>query len=184
MADETHISLRDRLRRETATAHDRVDSLFGACDFGTEEGYGAFLSAQSTAWETLRPILDPGSLARADALRRDLAELGLPTPQPIAGTPLPDSASLGHRYVLEGSRLGSILLHRTLLEKSPELAERASAYLRESANISAWKQLSTKLQIDSGEHDRSDQLVDDARFVFGLFENSWRVTEPAAVEVD
>jgi heme oxygenase len=171
-------SLRDRLRRETAEAHQRVDDLFGSCDFSTEAGYGFFLSAQSRAWETLRPLLDQGSLARADALRDDLDRLDLPTPSSL-GIAIPWEASLGHRYVLEGSRLGSTVLMRELLEKAPAMAERAGAYLRESGKIAGWKQLSTALQDNRDDHDNDPTIIDDALFVFGLFERAWRATDSA-----
>ena len=182
MADDDAPSLRDRLRQETADAHRRVDALFGSCELSSEQGYGFFLSAQSQAWETLRPLLDQGSLARADALRDDLDRLGLPTPAPLDIT-LPRNASIGHLYVLEGSRLGSTVLMRELLAKAPEMAERAGAYLRESGKIEGWKQLSTALQKDRDGCDRDGFIIDDALFVFGLFERAWRVTYSAQTKV-
>ena len=171
-------SLRDRLRRETAAAHERVDALFGSCDFATREGYGAFLSAQATAWETLRPMLDSGSTARADALREDLETLDLAVPAPL-DVALPASATIGHRYVLEGSRLGSTVLMRELIAKAPALAEDAGAYLRESQKIDGWKLVSTGLQNDRDGCDNESAIIDDALFVFGLFEEAWRATDGA-----
>ena len=171
-------SLRDRLRRETAQAHQRVDHLFGSQNLGDEQGYGRFLSAQACAWESLRPLLDSGSLARADALREDLRALGLPLPARLPG-PLPGALSLGHSYVLEGSRLGSTLLLRALDEASPALAARANSYLTESAKIESWKLLSTRLQSDHSGRDRIDAIIDDALFVFGLFERAWQATDRA-----
>lgn len=183
MTDEKPISLRDRLRRETAEAHGRVDKLFGSFDFGTDQGYVGFLRAQGTAWETLRPLLDPGSLARADALRDDLDRLGEAQPVPLARERLPASLSAGHQYVLEGSRLGSIMLLRELEAKAPAMAQRASAYLTESGKIESWKQLSTRLQIDRDGDDTSAASIDDALFVFGLFERAGRATDSALAKV-
>lgn len=167
-------TLRDRLRHETATAHGRVDALFGSCDLATEQGYGAFLYAQAQAWETLRPVLDADSLARADALRRDLEALGLPIPAPLDAISLPAEASIGHRYVLEGSRLGSTVLWRELSAKAPDLAERAGDYLLESQKIDPWKSLSTSLQKDDRDPASADAAVGDAIFVFDLFERAWQ----------
>lgn len=151
--------------------------MFGACDFGTEQGYGAFLRAQAAAWETLRPLLDTGSTARADALRRDLEALDIETPRPLANVELPAQASLGHRYVLEGSRLGSAVLLRQLQAKSPGLADRAGAYLAESGDTSEWKKLSTSLQMASDGYVNEEAIIEDAMFVFGLFERSWHAVE-------
>jgi heme oxygenase len=170
-------SLRARLRRETAGAHERVDALFGACDFGTERGYGAFLRAQAVAWETLRPLLDQGSRARADALLRDLDELGLDVPRPLADVQLPQEATIGHDYVLEGSRLGSAVLLRQLQAKSPALADRASAYLLESGDTASWKLLFTRLQKGGDACANEEDIIGDALFVFDLFERSWHVMD-------
>lgn len=179
MTDQISLpSLRETLRRETAAAHGRVDELFGSGDFGDAAVYRRFLGAQARAWESLRPLLDAGSIARADALRADLDELGLAVPDPLAEH-LPDALSIGHRYVLEGSRLGSTLLLRELAEASPDLAGRASAYLTESAKIDDWKQLSTRLQIDRAGGVKTRRIIDDALFMFGLFERAWQATNSA-----
>lgn len=178
MAEDNVISLRDRLRRETGDAHARVDSLFGSCDFATERGYRTFLLAQAAAWETLRPLLDAGSLARADALREDLGQLDMAVPAPL-NIALPARETIGHRYVLEGSRLGSTVLMRELAAKAPVMAERASAYLRESQKLDHWKSLSTSLQMDDDRCDNHGAIIDDALFVFGLFERAWRATDSA-----
>lgn len=180
--DRVDMSLRDRLRRETAAAHQRVDDLFGSSDFSDEQSYGHFLRAQSRAWESLRPLLDEGSVARADALRDDLDELGLDIPLPLSGA-LPDALSIGHRYVLEGSRLGSTVLLRELATASPALAQRASGYLMESAKIDGWKHLSTRLQMDRDGCDSPDAIIDDALFVFSLFERAWQATASAPAKV-
>ena len=166
-------SLRDRLRQGTAQAHAQVDALFGSADFATRDGYVGFLVGQAVAWETLRPILDPSSLARSDALREDLLRLGSAVPRPVTATDLPDPMSLGHRYVLEGSRLGSILLGRLLAERSPDLAPQANAYLTESAKIEPWKRLSATLQNMPGDHASAELAVADAAAMFGLFERAW-----------
>jgi len=183
LKDRTKLSLRDGLRLDTAEAHERVDALFGGADFATLRGYRAFLLAQAVAWETLRPILEGGSLARADALRQDLDALAIPHPSPLAGTSLPPALSLGHRYVLEGSRLGSAVLLRDLRDRSPDIAERAGAYLRESGNVDGWKQLSTSLQMTERACGKEGRAVDDALFIFGLFERSWRAADGALPEL-
>ena len=183
MVASNAISLRDRLRQETTDAHARVDALFGSCDLADEAGYAAFLMAQGAAWETLRPLLDDDSTARADALRRDLDDLDLPRPRSLHDVALPAEASLGHRYVLEGSRLGSTVLLRELAANAPALFARASAYLTESARIEPWKKLSTGLLKDQGGRDRDGGIIDDALFVFGLFERAWWATDSAKANI-
>jgi len=102
----------------------------------------------------------------------DLARLGSVVPGPVAGD-LPEPMSLGHRYVLEGSRLGSILLSRLLAERSPDLARRANAYLTESAKIEPWKRLSATLQKMPEDHASGGLAVADALAMFDLFERAW-----------
>ena len=186
MSDIFTLSLRDLLRFRTAEAHARIDGLFGSCDLGSRAGYERFLMAQSVAWESWSPVLDERSQSRARALRGDLAMLGVPVPRSLPIL-MPAALSLGHRYVIEGSRLGSAFLLRRLGSMAPELARQASAYLEESAKIEAWRELSTALQYDHRSYDSPLAIVDDALFVFGSFERAWRVTYSAqmkAAELD
>lgn len=172
-------TLIEALRVATREAHSRVDALFGASDFTADAGYIRFLTAQGAAWETLRPILSEASRGRADALREDMAALGQAVPQALPHTGLPSSDSIGLRYVLEGSRLGSTVLLRRLEDNGSKAALTASNYLRRSADVGPWKQLSTLLQTDCDGVDRIAGINKDALFVFGLFESAWRATDSA-----
>lgn len=173
---DTAPSLRDLLRSATRTAHDRVDALFGSCDLATPEGYTRFLTAQAAAWETLAPVLDAPSQARLAGVRADLDTLGVPRPAKVEGVETPAAGSLGMRYVLEGSRLGSTVLLRDLAERAPDLIERAGAYFTASSDLSSWKALSTILQ----SHPRSDAsdttVLADATATFDLFERAFHAT--------
>ena len=172
-------SLIEALRGATRDAHARVDALFGACDFAVDSDYARFLIAQSAAWETLRPILTNASLDRADALREDVVALGLTVPPTLKTDRLPAADSLGLRYVLEGSRLGSTVLLRLLDAKASTNAVTASHYLRTSADVAPWKLLSTLLQTSRDAPDKIEADIQDALFVFGLFESAWRATDSA-----
>jgi len=123
-------TVRWKLRAATADAHERVDRVFSAFDLSTREGYGAFLQAQAQALLPLERALDAGAgpaLAldwpdrrRGTALLADLANLGLDVPSGETVAPIGDEAeALGTLYVLEGSRLGGILLKRSLPEGFP-----------------------------------------------------------------
>jgi heme oxygenase len=170
---EADNSLRGLLRRETRDAHERVDRLFGSCDFGREGDYIDFLRAQAVAWLTLEPVLDAGSKARFGALVEDLAALGEPVPDRIDAPAVPDAESAGMRYVLEGSRLGSTVLLRELRARSPALADRASAYLTASADPASWKATSTWLQMRPRDDASDTAALNDARTTFGIFERAF-----------
>ncbi|MDB5686935.1 MAG: hypothetical protein JWR77_1524 [Rhizorhabdus sp.] len=174
------ISLRDLLRAETRADHDRVDAAFGSCDFARPDDYRRFLIAQAAAWQTLEPVLDKGSLDRLIAIGADLEVLGIAVPPPLDDYDLPDSMSLGMRYVLQGSRLGSTVLLRDLQAASPAMAQKASRYLVASAQLDEWCELSSKLQMRCVHDATETVMVEDARCTFGLFERAWRFTQPMA----
>lgn len=108
------------LRDRTATAHAMVESLVGTLvsleayrryvggmqrfRAPVEAGLSTFIwPAVFGAW---RPIM------LADALRQDLADLGLPDPAPPAPIAPPDGIAglFGLLYVLEGAALGAAVL--------------------------------------------------------------------------
>lgn len=118
------MSAHQQLRAATRAAHDRVDALFAGHDLADAQQYGDFLVAHATAFlPAEQAIIEAGGSAiptfqenrRSDALRADLADLGLRIP---GLRPVPDlknwSAVLGSAYVLEGSRLGGAVLARQI----------------------------------------------------------------------
>jgi len=171
------------LRRSTRESHGRVDHLYGSCDLADADGYRRFLTAQAAAWVTLPANLDEGSAARRDAILRDLESLGVAAPSPVAGAEVPPAGSLGLRYVLEGSRLGSTVLLRELREKAPDIAKRASRYLQSSAQVDGWKSLSTTLHSSTVNDASNIGVIADARRTFELFEQAWWATEPPEARV-
>jgi heme oxygenase len=176
-------SLRNMLRQLTRDAHDRVDTLYGACDLAREADYRRFLTAQAAAWVSLPSDMDPGSAARRAAILQDLAALGVAAPPSLNAGNLPASDALGLRYVLEGSRLGSTVLLRDLRAAAPGLADVAGGYLAVSADLEGWRHLSTILQL-CPRNDVSDAaIVADARCIFDLFEQSWWATEAREVRI-
>ncbi len=109
-----------RLRAATASSHDAVDAAFGGHDLTVPGDYVRFLIAHAlalpaaecrfAATEGLPPWRERHSLLAAD-----LADLGHAMPTPLA-FPLPDhaGAAWGALYVTEGSRLGGIMLARSV----------------------------------------------------------------------
>lgn len=145
----TRSSARSALRAATAPFHDRVDAVFSKADLKTRAGYARFLAAQAAAHIPVEDALDRAGAARlipdwtarrrADLLRADLAELGLATPVPAGDIAFADDAAvLGGAYVLEGSRLGGTLLHRSV---GPDLPTRFLG----GGDSAAWRALLTVL---------------------------------------
>lgn len=109
------------LRAATRDAHDRVDAAFSAYDLTDDCDYAQFLAAHAAAFLPVEEALTdrgaeglfPGWVVRrrGEALRADLAELGVAPLSPIAAPAFGGDAPLaGGAYVLEGSRLGGRLL--------------------------------------------------------------------------
>ncbi|MGV3579823.1 biliverdin-producing heme oxygenase [Brevundimonas sp.] len=133
MADSTAtaVSPRFALRAATSEAHERLDARFSTFDLADAGDYGRFLLAQAGAFFPVEQALDEAGVAeviddwparrRSDALRADLAALGLPEPKWIVSPPLSSKAdTLGALYVLEGSRLGGAMLVRTVPDGLPK----------------------------------------------------------------
>ena len=109
-----------RLRAATAPSHDIVDAAFGHHDLTKAEDYSRFLIAHALALpaaERQFAAMDrlPPWRSRTPLLLADLQDLGHALPTPLAFA-LPDraSAAWGALYVTEGSRLGGIMLARSV----------------------------------------------------------------------
>lgn len=164
-----------RLREATGAAHARVDALFGRFDLGRREDYAALLAAHAEALLPLEALLDRGGAAavsgdwadrrRGDAIRADLAALGIDAPADAAAEAVPETAAMaGMLYVLEGSRLGGKFLARTLPPDFPR------QYLSGNQSSHMWPELLAKLDALLYEPGTLDVAVDAANQTFGRFE--------------
>ncbi|MDO8409248.1 MAG: biliverdin-producing heme oxygenase [Phenylobacterium sp.] len=183
------MNLRTTLRTATRQDHERVDQLGGGFDLAKPADYGAFLLGHAAVLPPLEAALDaappqdlpPGwpERRRAKALLADLAELGLtaPPPSPIA-VPATSAARVGALYVLEGSRLGGILLRRRLAQAQPGAP---SAYLAHGDGQPLWRTFLEWLDSRALDPAETHAAIDGARGVFAAFEAGFRhaATRPA-----
>ena len=162
------------LRRETRAEHDRVDAAFSRFGLSGPD-YARFLAAQARAYQPVEAALEdtvvarvvPGWRAhrRADALRADLAALGMRAVASLAAPSLPtDAHALGAWYVLEGSRLGGALLARQVAPGLPR------AFL--AASGPRWAKSVEILENNLYQPEHIAHAVDAARDVFALFERA------------
>lgn len=168
-------SARSLLRTATASAHERVDHVFGAFDLNDREGYRDFLIAQAGPFLTAEAAVDafdPVALLpdwrerrRGALIRADLADFGVPTPQPEPLDLQSDAAVLGAIYVLEGSRLGGAMLARNVPMDLP------ARFIRSASEPKRWQGLIKVLDHHLVTPSQRDTAVDAARTVFDLF---WR----------
>jgi heme oxygenase len=179
----SHRSAGQALRRATADAHATVDGLFSHVDLASASGYRAFLAAQATAHLPVEAALDAAGAERVFAdwpqrrraalLRADLEELGgaiEPGPAPL----LTDAAEIaGAAYVIEGSRLGGVLLRRSVGADLP------TRFLSAPAEPGAWRALLLRLDEVLADDASLQRATAAAQRVFGLFADAGQsIKEP------
>ena len=161
--------LRQRLRQETRTAHDRVDAVFERFVLTERASYGAFLAAHYAALTALPLDLAPYGLppvGLAARLAADLHALGV---APVAGqvqTMRGEDERLGAYYVVAGSRLGAQVLRARWAQASDPAVLGAGRYLSDGT-MAEWKALQALLSVGTGID--GDRALDGALAAFGVF---------------
>ena len=158
-----------RLRAATASDHDAVDAGFGRYDLTDADDYRAVLIAHERALPAVEAWLAaiPGLAAvrsRGAALAEDLAALGEDMPAPMTfDVPASTAAGWGAMYVVEGSRLGGIMLSRSVPEGMP------SAYLRSKHLSGEWRALLAAIDEKPADDAWVAHAIVGARAAFALY---------------
>ncbi|MES2422108.1 MAG: biliverdin-producing heme oxygenase [Pseudomonadota bacterium] len=158
-----------RLRAATASDHDAVDAGFGRYDLTDADDYRALLIAHAKALPAVEAWLEgiPGLAAvrsRGEALAADLAALGEDMPVPMAFDLAPsEAAGWGAMYVVEGSRLGGIMLSRSVPAGMP------SAYLGAKHLSGEWRALLAAIDDQPADQAWVDQAIIGAKAAFDLY---------------
>jgi heme oxygenase len=169
---------RRTLRDATRSHHDRVDAAFGDFDLGERGAYTAFLSAHSAAVVPSEAMIATADLwngwtPRSAALIADLAELGAaPAPAMPLVPPATTAELWGMIYVLEGSRLGGVVLAERV---GPGLPRR---YLESRHVDGGWRAFQAALEAarNAGDADWLPSAVRGAEAAFTAFETAARLT--------
>ena len=144
-----------RLRAATTPSHEMVDAAFGGHDLATADDYARFLLAHALALPAVEQRLVgepdlPAWRERTTLLAADLADLGHAMPPPLDfALPERPGASWGALYVTEGSRLGGIMLSRSVAANLP------SRYLAAKHKSGEWRALLAAIDREGeaqGEH--------------------------------
>ncbi|MGU3390017.1 biliverdin-producing heme oxygenase [Sphingomonas sp. M1A8_2b] len=161
-----------RLRAATVSDHDAVDAGFGRYDLSDADDYRAFLIAHAKALPAVEAWLAaiPGLGAvrsRETALAEDLAALGEDMPAPMAFDVTPsEAAGWGAMYVVEGSRLGGIMLSRSVPDGMPK------AYLGAKHLSGEWRALLAALDSESSDEAWVEQAIVGAKAAFALYRSA------------
>lgn len=160
-----------RLRAATGACHDEVDRLFGQFDLADAASYGKFLTAHAMALVPVEDWADIGRLiagwsGRKVALYEDLAALGLTFPpfEPLSW-PRDPAARWGAAYVIEGSRLGGVMLSRSIGAGLPH------AYLSARHGPGDWQALLRLMEekAEQGGAAWEAEAIAGAERTFGLY---------------
>lgn len=141
------------LRAATQADHDRIDAAFGRYDLTERMSYSAFLQAHSRILPPLEERLFqaealPPFERRTPALIDDLARLGHSPSEPLEIPPFGSAAEAwGMFYVVEGSRLGGVMLARTIPADLPK------AYLSAGHPRGNWRAILAGFDAEARSHD-------------------------------
>lgn len=159
-----------RLRAATRASHDAVDAAFGDYDLSDRDAYRRFLRAHARALPAAEGAL--GGLAfartlppRTTLLARDLAELGEAMPPALPFALHGDAALWGALYVVEGSRLGGVMLARSAGADLP------SRYLSAAHGAGQWRAIREAIDVAGAGAPPAwhDALVTGAAATFDLY---------------
>lgn len=132
MKDHDPLTLTTELRAKTAQVHEALDSNLKHA-FGQVDQYVAFLRASyrvlSSLNDKLSNLCQVSTAERSAQVAADLQALGheAPSAPPEAWTPSEVAEAMGCAYVVEGSRLGGLVLAKVV---ERELGLTATSYLR------------------------------------------------------
>jgi len=160
------------LRAATAADHDRVDALFAGCDLADRDSYVRLLHAHARALPAVEAVLAerqelPDWSPRTPLLREDMTDLDAGWPEPLPFDLAPDpAAGWGALYVIEGSRLGGVMLSRQVGAGLP------ARYLGAKHGSGQWRALLEGLDAAGGDDGWLDIAVGAARDTFRLYEQA------------
>lgn len=137
-----------------------------------------YIEQRLAEWPLPEDATVPAYWPRYPAIARDLAILeGLPAPEPERLEPpsaLTPFTTLGVRYVIDGSSLGSVYILRTLRNNLPELANSGALhYWQAQARAGKdWPALCQTLMGDYSDSQRQ-QALNGAQWAFGCFQSAF-----------
>lgn len=184
--------MRNLLRRECRTLHDRVDEAFSRFSLSDDSGIERFLAAQAGALRPIECSLEAGSEHSIRRLLPDWSERrraylldGLDANAPEQPFPPFHTASriFGAAYVLEGSRLGARVLLRRVVPRDTEAVRLVTAFLSHGIEGRLWPSFLATLDTFAGEIE-AEECVSAAKAAFAVFEASAISADEEARESD
>lgn len=172
MSGNAHVSLRDRLRRDTRAEHDCLDVAVSAFDLTDPTDLGAFLSVQFQGFAHLAesPGLDgPLTQQLGDLVARAGRDLDRLTFTRPGALPARSYSPAAVEYITLGSRMGTAVLRRRWSTATHPLVSGASAYFSAPPGGADWRAYCEAAELLSGHTAFADRIVIDVRNIFALF---------------
>jgi heme oxygenase (biliverdin-IX-beta and delta-forming) len=168
------------LRNATSRIHTRLDAALTFLDLRRQDDYAALLAAHAGALVPLECALreagvddvipDWAERVRSDVLRADLADLGAQATSVMAPAFACEASVFGAAYVLEGSRLGSAAMLKSVGADFP------TRYLRHGQGSRLWPRFLERLEQSSSVQQRPNAAVAGAIDAFNVFDRAFEAT--------
>jgi heme oxygenase len=176
--DRNEGGLRKRVRSALAEDHERVDAKFAELDFQSRDGLATFLQAHRAAFGAILMTTTSfdGRIKEAHlkdiikALDADLKALRVPVYRLSA----PDGAfdPLAVDHIVLGSRLGTAVLRAKWLMSADRQVRQARSYFAQPQMTEEWRAHCMELSAMDASDNIGQQLIEDARKLFELFERA------------
>ena len=171
---------RERLKRATAEAHHQLDADIASRDLADPDVYRRFLLGHARVLPVIERALEAAGVERllpdwatrrrTAALNEDLQALGAAAPPACAAPTLQNEAAvMGALYVLEGSRLGGVVLARQALAGGSAEISGATRYLTHGRGQALWPSFLAVLEGNDAVRVHPDAAEAAALSVFHAF---------------
>lgn len=174
--------LRYQLRERTRKDHDDLDELVSQFDLASHDGFRAFVQLHLCCFLQMQSRLSPECRSgqtlddMVDGLRADLQSIDAAAIDPVVDVPI-KLDPLAIDYMVAGSRLGSKILAKRWATSTEASVQNADAYFGQQSDKLLWPVTCQSLSDVAHDDPRATQIIDDTRFLFQLFAQTFRAMQ-------
>ena len=172
MTEQTITDFRWVLRQRTQDRHDRLDALVSRLDLTQAADLVSFFRMHLAAFDAMARHWETDGLTEMrEAMAADLSQL--------SGVRAPDLAlasfhPMAGRYILAGSRMGTVLLERRWSEAKDPRVRQAGRYFGLPRKAEDWQGVREALRVVPVGSLEAEEIVSDTRTLFDGFERACR----------
>jgi len=166
-------AIRERLKKETALAHERLDQALIKHDLTSRQGLSDYLQIHYIARRALNEVFSTDLIDQSlVSLSEDLAALGINEPDVHIIEPLVAPHPLGLTYVIAGSSLGSKVLFRIWNASTDETVKQAGKFMAFAKDSSAWRDFLVQIKTYEYTEQEIKKIIESANYSFAVFESA------------